>query len=172
MKILISLSLAFLTLFANEIHNIQTYKADFKQIITNQSNKDIVYNGKIFIKSPFSILWIYDEPIVKYVYINDNKVAIIEPDLEQAIITKLSQEINIFKLLTESKKISDELYKNTVNNIEYSMIIKNNQLKQITYKDEIDNNVNINFSNIKQNINIDNNKFKYEIPYDYDIIRK
>lgn len=172
MKILIGIFFTLINLIGNDIKDIQTYKANFKQIITNQSNKDIVYNGEIFLKNPNLILWVYNEPIIKYVYINNKTVSIIEPELEQAIITNLSQEIDIFKLLKESKQISKNLYENSVNNINYSIEFQDNILKKISYKDEIDNNINITFNDIKQNIDINNSKFKYNIPYDFDIIRK
>lgn len=172
MKILIGIFFMIINLIGNDIKDITTYQANFKQIITNQSNKDIIYNGKLFIKNPNLILWIYNEPMKKYVYINNKDVTIIEPELEQAIITKLSQEIDIFRILKESKKISKNIYENKINNILYSIKFKNNKLKNISYKDEIDNNVNITFNHIEENIDINNSIFKYKIPYDFDIIRK
>ena len=118
------------------------------------------------------IVWKYSDPIEKYVYITNTEVTIIEPELEQAIVTKLQKEINILKLLKNAEKITNNTYRSEAYNNIYILSIKNNQLTQIKYKDEIDNKITIKFDNIKQNEDIANAIFKYHIPFEYDVIRK
>jgi outer membrane lipoprotein carrier protein len=177
MKLLISYILSIfifvLSLSANnDIENIDTFEASFSQSIVNSSGKEILYDGEIFIKQPSNILWRYLDPIEKLVYINNRNVTIIEPDLEQAIISKLEKEINILELVQTAVKIDNNLYKSTLDNKEYILLIKDNKLTQIKYLDDIENKVTISFNKIKQNQNISPEIFKFNIPYDYDIIKK
>ena len=85
---------------------------------------------------------------------------------------ELDKEINILNLLKNAKKISIDTFISDFNNVSYSLIIQNNKLKQISYKDEIENDVVILFTNVKQNHTINQKVFKYFIPFDFDIIKK
>jgi len=172
MKLLIILFFSIFVAFASNFKDINSFEATFKQSIINNSGSEILYSGKIFIKKPFSIVWEYRKPIEKYVYIIDKKATIIEPDLEQAIFSTLDKKINILKLLENAQQISPNQYISTFNNIDYTLTIINNQLEQINYKDSIDNNISISFTNIKQNHTIPNQIFQFTIPNEYDIIRK
>ena len=86
MKSLISFILVLFYANASELKDIKSYQASFTQSIVNSSNKEILYNGTIYIKQPSDVLWKYTDPIEKNVYILANQVIIIEPDLEQVII--------------------------------------------------------------------------------------
>ena len=98
MKLLINLIVLNLSLFAN-IFDVKSFQADFKQTITNNSSKQILYSGKIYIKDTNKVLWSYKEPIVKNVFINKNKLIIDEPELEQAIISNINDDLNLVKIL-------------------------------------------------------------------------
>ena len=158
--------LIFIFLFTNFIFAksdfISTYTASFSQIITNPNGQNITYNGDLYIKKPNKMLWKYTQPIKKYVYMNNKNIIIDEPELEQAIFTQITDEINIIKLLNNPENIDKK----------YNLTFKNNLLVKITYQDELENIVNINFTNIKQNININDKLFIFNAPQDYDIIRK
>ena len=172
MKILILLFLSFFELFANKIQPINTYEATFHQIIINNSNKEIQYSGKIYIKQPRQILWQYKDPIEKFVYINDTTVTIIEPELEQAIVSVLKEEINLLKLIKDAKSIDNTHYVSSLYGVDYHLTIIKDQLTAITYTDEIDNKITINFTNINQNQPIAKKVFRLRIPSYFDIIRK
>ncbi len=172
MKLLISCFLVVFYSYANNLKNIDTYQASFNQSIINNSQKEILYTGNIYIKQPSNILWEYNDPIIKNVYIIKDKAIIVEPDLEQVIISKLEKEINILNLMKNSKKISENKYTSSIYNRDYTLTIQNNKLTKINYTDEIDNKVTITFSNIKQNENISKNRFEFTIPFEYDVIRK
>jgi outer membrane lipoprotein carrier protein len=145
MKSLISFILVLFCANASELKDINSYQASFTQSIVNNSNKEILYNGSIYIKQPSNALWKYIDPIEKNVYILANKVIIVEPDLEQVIISTLKEEINILNLLKNSSKISKTKYEANVYDKKYILTIKNGQLTQINYKDEIENKVTIYF---------------------------
>ena len=98
-------SLIFLALFSisciasSDIRNLDSFKASFTQVITSSSKNIIEYKGEVFIKKSGKILWKYETPVVKNVYINNDFAIVDEPELEQAIFTQLDSEINIIKLL-------------------------------------------------------------------------
>jgi len=172
MKILVSCVFILYSLYANDLKDINTFEASFKQSIINSSNKEIVYNGYIYIKEPANIVWKYTQPILKDVYIINTKVTIVEPELEQVIMSKMDKEINILKLLKNATKVTSNKYVSSIDNRNYTLTITNNTLQQINYTDEIDNKVTIYFSDIQQNHTIKENIFKFTIPYEYDIIKK
>ncbi len=168
----LSLLLITITLFYANIINFDTYQANFTQTVRNNSGKLIKYTGKIFIDNHSNILWRYKTPIIKNIYINKKLVIIDEPELEQAILSPLKNELNFFDLLNNSKKISKNIYNNKINGVLYKLVIKNNNLYSITYTDEIDNHIKIVFTNQQKNIHFDKNLFKFTTPAYYDVIRK
>ena len=87
-------------------------------------------------------------------------------------MTKIDNEINILALLKKAKKISQNSYISWFNNIEFNISLHNNRLKSISYKDELENNVFIEFTQVKQNDIIEDEIFKFQIPYHYDLIKK
>ena len=99
-------------------------------------------------------------------------VTIIEPELEQVIVTKLNKEINILTLIKNAKKITVNKYVSNFNNTNYYLDFKNDILNSITYEDELENSIVINFFNIKQNTLIENSLFKFIIPQEYDVLKK
>lgn len=172
MKFLIIVLCFIATSYANNLKDINSFEASFKQSIINSSNKEIIYTGKIYIKKPLKILWQYNEPTEKFVYITSDQVTIVEPELEQVIISKLDKEFNILELLNNATKISSSQYLATFNNIQYNLTIIDNKLQQISYKDSIDNDIFITFSHVLQNQIIPDKIFAFQIPKEYDIIRK
>ena len=157
---------------ANLLQNIKTFDASFTQTIVNGVNNKIVYTGKVYIKEPSKILWRYQTPIIKNVYILDTFAIVDEPELEQALYTTLDKEINLLKMVQEATKIDEQHYQTKLYDINYTINIQNNQIKSISYKDELENQVNITFTQIKQNTPIDNDLFEFLPPDHYDIIRK
>lgn len=171
-KTILFLYLTTFSLYANNFGNIKTFEAEFTQTIQNPSGTKVHYDGVLHIKEPNTIRWQYKKPIEKFVYIKKYTITIIEPELEQAIITKLDKEINILALLKTAKKISTNIYLSKFNNVDYTIELTNNLLKRISYKDELENNVIIDFKKVQQNHLIEDKIFKFRIPYDYDVIKK
>jgi len=156
----------------DNLKNIKTFQADFVQTINNQSNKTISYDGKVFIKNSDKVLWKYLKPIEKNVFLLNDVVVIDEPELEQVIYTRLKEEINILSILQDSKKVSENTYESFFYKRKYELLIEKNKIKQISYKDELDNKIVIKFNNIVQNQEIPNDFFRFIPPSYYDIIKK
>jgi len=151
--------------------NIKTFSANFEQIVTSANSEKIVYKGKIKLKEPYLAYWEYIQPISKKIYINNIKVVIIEPELEQAIVTKLDKSINLFYLLKKSKKVSSSILEAKFNNRVYYITLDNKFIKNITYIDELDNKIMIKFTDQINNKKLLDQEFKYNIPIYYDIIK-
>ena len=159
---------------STDIRDLDSFKASFVQVITSNSQNKIEYKGDVFIKKSGKILWKYKTPVVKNVYINNDYAVVDEPELEQAIYTKLESEINIIKLLNNSKKVNENSYTTNIDDVDY--LIKtskdDNKISYIKYKDKLENDVEIKFSSVVQNGDIQDEMFKFTHPSNYDIIRK
>jgi outer membrane lipoprotein carrier protein len=157
---------------ASTLSNIKSFDANFEQKIINPSKKEIIYKGHLVLKEPGYILWQYKEPIVKTVYIVNDFAIIDEPELEQAILTKLKNEIDIFNLIKNAKEVSKNRFIADIYDVKYNLFTKDNKIEKIEYKDALENSVIITFSDVKQNIEVDDAIFKFLPPDNYDIIRK
>ena len=159
---------------STDIRDLDSFKASFVQVITSNSQNKIEYKGDVFIKKSGKILWKYKTPVVKNVYINNDYAVVDEPELEQAIYTKLDSEINIIKLLNNSKKVNENSYTTKIEDVDY--LIKtsktDDKISYIKYKDKLENDVEIKFSNVVQNGEIQDEIFKFNVPANYDVIRK
>ena len=158
--------------YANILKDIKTFDANFQQKIINPSKKEILYKGHLFIKEPNYILWQYKEPVIKNVYIINNFAIIDEPELEQAIFSRLQDEIDILELIKTAKKIDENRYLAKIYDVNYTLTTKDNKIQKIEYKDALENSVIISFTNVVQNEEIDDEIFKFLPPEHYDIIRK
>ena len=156
--------------FAN-INNINSFEADFRQKIVDDKDKEILYYGHIMAAKPQYALWKYTKPINKSVYILENKAIIVEPELEQAIIKKIGNNFNFFELINNAKKISDNKYLARYNNTTFIIQTKKGTITSISYKDEFENRVTIDFTNQIENKKIEKSEFNPIIPDEYDLIR-
>ena len=172
MKKLFILLITMIYSFGIDISTLKSYQADFLQTIVNPQGKSLEYKGKIYILYPNLVLWNYKSPIEKDIYIKWDRVTIIEPELEQAIITTMQKQINMIDLFKNAKKVSQNHYETIFQNKLYRLDLDNNIVKSISYDDDLDNKVLIKFTNIKQNQKIKESTFDYIIPFEYDIIRK
>ncbi|NQY20262.1 MAG: outer-membrane lipoprotein carrier protein LolA [Campylobacteraceae bacterium] len=170
--LIINVFAIILNLHALDFNKLKSIESDFTQTIVNSSNKIIKYKGKLFIQEPSKILWKYNTPVVKNVYILNTFVIIDEPELEQAIYTTLNSEINILALLKSSKKIAANVFQSEINEVKYNFFIKDNKITKIKYEDELENKVTISFSNSIYNKEIKKEVFVFNAPDYYDIIRK
>lgn len=156
----------------DDIKNLKSFKADFSQKITSGSGSIIDYTGEVFIKNDGKILWKYKTPVIKNVYVLKDYAIVDEPELEQAIYTQLENEVNIIKLLNESKKINATTYVAKIDEVDYLIETSKDSIKNIKYSDKLDNKVEILFNSVEQNSDIDENIFNFTAPTYYDIIRK
>lgn len=149
---------------------INTFNSKFEQTITDDHKKKIVYKGELWASKPQNALWVYQKPIQKSVYINGSKIIILEPSLEQATIRKLDGDIDFLSIVQNAKKIDASRYMAKVKGEEYSLYFKDDTLTSISYTDNFDNKIVINFLSPQQNKPIESSRFKPLIPADYDIL--
>ena len=152
--------------------NIETFHSRFIQKITNDQNQTLRYEGEIWFKKPLLVKWIYTKPNHKEIYFIANKIAILEPELEQITIRHIKKNIDIFQLLNNAKKIAKNHYIAKSEEKTFHIFIKDNLLQRITYKDKLGNLNEIYFIQPKQNCKIDLNIFHIPIHKNWDIIEE
>ncbi|OHD83451.1 MAG: hypothetical protein A3I60_04180 [Sulfuricurvum sp. RIFCSPLOWO2_02_FULL_43_45] len=150
---------------------INSFNGKFVQTIIDDNGKKIVYSGELWASKPQNALWIYQKPIQKSVYINAQKITVVEPSIEQVTLRTLDDEIDFLQIIQKAKKVDDEKYSATVKGENYTIMFKNDLLSSISYTDSFDNKVAIVFANPSQNRPIEMSKFKPVIPEDFDVIK-
>ena len=170
MKYIIILLTTF-TLATSSVLNMNSFEADFNQIITDDKGKELSYSGHIVASKPQFALWTYKKPVEKNVYITPHQVTVVEPEIEQAIIREISSNFDFFKMMKKAKKVTKNIYKATLNESKYTIMIEKSMIKSISYLDEFENKVNIIFDNQTKNRVISEDIFRANIPVEYDIIR-
>lgn len=151
--------------------DISSFNARFEQTITDDNGKTIRYSGELWAAKPQNALWVYQKPIQKSVYVNAQKITVIEPSIEQVTQRTLDNEIDFLQIVRNAKRIDNEHYSAIVKGQTYTVLFKNDLLSSISYTDSFDNTVMIKFINPSQNKPIDASRFKALIPADYDIIQ-
>ena len=102
------------------INNINSFEADFKQIITDEKDKKLTYSGHILASKPQNALWNYTKPVKKKIYIQGHIVTIVEPEIEQVIRRELSSDFNFFKIIKRAKQIDKNKYLAVDKNIKFT----------------------------------------------------
>lgn len=163
----------FFAIFCVSLHSkgleLSSIDTEFVQVITSQENEKIKYSGN-FYANENKALWIYKKPIQKQIYLNLDKIVIIEPKLEQATITSLKNVPDITEILQNAQKSSEDEYIAKFDELTYIIKTKNSIPTNISYKDKLDNNISLNLINTKVNLVLDDTLFKPIIPKEYDII--
>lgn len=170
MKLFFAIILTYPMLMAFPIE-LESIASDFNQTICDDQNKTIVYTGTMKAKKPALAYWHYATPVQKDIYVANSGVTIIEPDLEQAIVKKLDNTIDLISILKSSKEINPTHYLALYNGREYHIHLKNKTLSSIDYNDDFGNFTTINFFNVLHNGPIDSATLKAVIPKGFDIIR-
>jgi len=170
MKLFFILTILTTQIFAI-VNNLNTFQADFIQTITDEKNKVLTYTGKISASKTQNALWRYIKPVAKNIYINKVSIIIVEPEIEQAIIRKITSDFDFFNIIKNAKRVDENHFLAKFENKTYNIKIENNLIESISYIDQFENKVKILFSNQLQNKHIDKNIFIPKIPLEFDIIR-
>ena len=170
MKYIYFLSLLSTLTFA-DIFTMNSFEANFTQTIINEKKNVLEYSGHILAMKPQYAFWSYTKPSTKLIYINKNRVTIIEPELEQVIIKNIHKNIDFFKIIKNAKKINKDTYTTTFQSTKYTIKIEKSQLKSIHYQDQLDNKIVIEFTNLTINKTITPEVFTPSIPVEYDLIQ-
>ena len=164
----------FLSLFCANLFgfadNLNTFSAHFVQTVVDDKNTTIRYSGDIKAKRPDMAMWNYVEPVRKEIYINNEDLVIIEPEIEQVILKKVGNTIAFFEMLKHAKKIDNEHYVAKYEQLNLHIRVKDDKIISINYLDELENRVTITFSNQVSNKEMEDKEFKADIPMDFDII--
>jgi len=170
MKFLLLLT-AFIPVLFGFSESIYSFSAPFEQRIVDDQNKTITYHGHVWAKRPDKALWKYTDPIEKNVYVHGKRVIVVEPDLEQVIIKKINNDIDLFTLIASAKPIGNETYEANYSDQLFTIRLKQGIIEQIRYLDPFENRVILTFTDQEQNKEIDDDKFFAHIPNTYDIIK-
>mgnify|MGYP001765763803 CR=1 FL=1 len=170
MRFFLAALLASASLFAAP-KDLNSFNAKFVQTITDDSGKTIRYSGELWAAKPQNALWVYQKPIRKSVYVNAQKVTVIEPAIEQVTLRTLENEIDFLSIVQKAKKVDNDTYTATVKGQTYTVTFKGELLDSIRYTDGFDNKVLIQFNTQNANKPIEPSRFKPLVPADYDIIK-
>jgi len=172
-KLILSTLVVASSLLSAELANLKTISSSFTQLITNSSHNTIKYYGKMFAKKQNNLaLWVYKSPVEKKIYYRDGNIVILEPDLEQVTFAKLNKVPNIITILKTAKKISKNKLVAKFNKTTYTITVSGDKVQRISYRDEMQNNVSIRFTNVKTNRFLSDDLFMYEIPAGYDVLKQ
>ena len=166
-KTLISLAASCVFAFAGEIE-FDTLSANFSQTVQSDDAK-ISYGGD-FSATKENAVWHYKTPTIKNIFFSFTKVVVIEPELEQAIITNIKETPNLTAILANAKPNKNGVYEASFDDVKYLIELKGDLPSKISYTDKMDNKVVINLSNVRKNAPVNEAIFKPAIPKNYDII--
>jgi outer membrane lipoprotein carrier protein len=158
------------TLSFSDLIELSSFEANFVQTITDEKGKVLSYSGTLQALKPQFALWNYKKPVEKRVYIQNKRVSIVEPELEQVIIRRISSDFDFFALMSNAKKLDKEHYVAKFEDSDIFIELKGSKVLSLSYKDKFDNDVKILFSEQQQNIEISPTLFEASYPNDYDII--
>jgi outer membrane lipoprotein-sorting protein len=168
--------LLFLTsyLLALPFSDVSSFQASFSQIISSNEgqNNTLFYQGIVKAQRPNYVVWHYQKPVKKSLYIGKDVAFIVDYDLEQVTIKKLKTDGMFFELLQNAKKLGNYRFVTHLGEQEYLLVLneQTKYLKYIIYSDQLDNSILIKFENQKVNQSISVNEFKPKIPNDFDKI--
>jgi outer-membrane lipoprotein carrier protein len=166
-KTLISLAASCVFVFAGGIE-FDTLSANFSQTVQSDDAK-ISYGGD-FSATKENAVWHYKTPTIKNIFFSFTKVVVIEPELEQAIITNIKETPNLTAILANAKPNKNGVYEASFDDVKYLIELKGDLPSKISYTDKMDNKVVINLSNVRKNAPVNEAIFKPAIPKNYDII--
>ncbi len=166
-KTLISLAASCVFVFAGGIE-FNTLSANFSQTVQSDDAK-ISYGGD-FSATKEHAVWHYKTPAIKNIFFSFTKVVVIEPELEQAIITNIKETPNLTAILANAKPNKNGVYEASFDDVKYLIEMKGDLPSKISYTDKMDNKVVINLSNVRKNAPVNEAIFKPAIPKNYDII--
>jgi len=172
MRLLSLLLLAFSALSAN-VELPENFQADFMQKITNTKEKVITYRGKVRFSNETLFKWSYKEPTQKEVCTDGLELLVVDHDLEQVSAYRISNGIDIAKILKKAKLHSKNIYVAEYENKKYTIQVDTKQkLHSIAYFDDLDNKVQIVFKHMKYGKgNLPTKSMKCNYPKNYDMIQ-
>lgn len=150
--------------------HIKSVKASFKQEVKGERGAiPAIYHGMLYAKDN-KVKWEYSVPLKKEVYLQGDSAYIYEPDLKQVTIGRLNENVDFIHILKSVKKNEKGEYQTTIADITYTIIEKDSKPYSLSYKDTLDNQILVIFSNVELNIPIDYKIFDFNPPPDVEYI--
>lgn len=172
-----------------KITNIQSMTANFTQkLVDHDSDNNTSSKGHMSLKKPKFFKWVTTSPNNQEIISNGNRLWIYDGDLEQLIVKRVSNNIAQYPYLILLSKNSDNIEKlftvNEKSNNTYILKPKNDeminsitirfkdndQLKSLAISTSLNQNTQIDFSDIKMNTDIKDSSFNFKAPKDVDVI--
>lgn len=149
-----------------------SFQAYFKQTITSDQKKKIIYQGRIDFSTPNHFKWRYSAPTKKEVCTDGVKLRVVDHDLEQVSIYMMDKGLDLPAILKSAKPHQKSIYIAKYQGKSYTIQVNSRQeLSRIAYKDDLDNIVLIVFSRIRYGKKkIPTAKMKCNYPGTYDRI--
>ena len=170
---LLSLLLLLSSMLFSSIVLPENFRANFEQKITNIKGKVIKYEGKILFSDKNIFKWSYLLPTKKEVCTDGVEFLVVDHDLEQISAYYITEGLDIFKVLNKAKLHSKNIYVAAYEGKSYTIQLDaKGKLHSIAYYDELDNKVQIIFTNMNYGKGkLPSKKMKCNYPNDYDMIR-
>ena len=130
-----------ITLFAQSAVSLpSSFKASFKQTITNDQKKQIIYNGKVLFSAPDQFKWSYHTPNKKEVCTDGARLEVVDHDLEQVSTYMMDKGLDLPAILKSAKLHRPSVYIARYGGKNYTIQVnKREELSRIAFKDELDN---------------------------------
>jgi len=172
MRLLLLLLLLSSVLFSS-IALPENFRANFEQKITNTKDKVIKYKGKVFFSDKNLFKWSYVTPTKKEVCTDGVELIVVDHDLEQVSIYYITKGLDISKVLHKAKLHSNNIYVAEYEGKNYTIKLGyKEKLHSIAYYDELENKVQIIFTNMNYGKGkLTSGKMKCNYPNYYDMIR-
>lgn len=127
-----------------------SFQAHFKQTITNDQKKQIIYQGKIDFSTPNHFKWRYTTPTKKEVCTDGVKLMVVDHDLEQVSTYRVDKGLDLPAILKSAKLHRKSVYVAKYQGKSYTIQVNSRQeLSRIAYMDDLDNTVLIIFSRMR-----------------------
>ncbi|MBN2824810.1 MAG: outer-membrane lipoprotein carrier protein LolA [Campylobacterales bacterium] len=155
-----------------EIKLPTSFSTSFKQIVTNPKKKKFHYSGTLQFSTANGLKWIYKKPTKKDVCSDKVRLVVVDHDLEQVSYYKLNKAIDLEKIIKNAKLVRQNVYNAKYDGKEYTLKVnKQQEVTQIAYYDDLENMVQIVFTNLKSSSkDIAPSRLECKIPASYDTI--
>jgi len=176
--------------YFNYIKDLKSFSTLFTQYTFSEDGSLIKEsNGSLLYKKKSMYVLEYNTPN-KIKFISDGQfITTYDKDLEQVIIQSFKDKINnnVFSIMTNEDLIRNKFkinsyvtngdihfkfkpIKKSLNNNVFLLVIKDSSIKKITFMNDLEQSVTMDFNNFKKNISIKDSSFKIDIPDNFDVI--
>lgn len=176
-----------------KLENIHTFKADFHQTLSSESNPISESQGHMELMRPGRFRWESTAPVAQLIVADGQQVWIDDIELEQVTIKSQKKALQGTPALFLSDQTAVVLKDYTVqeragikNEIKFelrarthrstfthmTLVFKNDQLRAMRFVDQLGQTTQIVWNNVQMNLNLPANLFLFKPPRGFDVIRE